>query len=297
MVKASTNDQGLLRLQIFAALEQLTDQHGGFLTWAELTGFELAGARLPLINQRGIHNPSYLDHTLSVTSAVDGPYDDKIGPGGLLHYKFEDGDPLRGANRKLRKAMEDQVPFILLERPISNVYVPIVPAYAIDEDRSENIFRIAAGNEIRTATFAGEMSVEKAYVERLVRQRVHQPVFRARVITAYQSSCAICRLKHKELLDAAHIIPDSEAHGSAEVTNGLALCKIHHAAYDRNLLGIDPNYRVHLNKKLLYEIDGPMLKHGLQDMDGTLLSLPRARSQFPDREALDERFRGFLGDQ
>jgi len=110
------------------------EQRGGFLTWLELTQFELEGQRLPLINQRGIHNPGYLDHTLSITSAVDGPYEDKIGPGGLLHYEFEAGDPLGGANRKLRQAMVHQVPFILFERPIANVYVPIFQAYAIDDD-------------------------------------------------------------------------------------------------------------------------------------------------------------------
>jgi hypothetical protein len=44
MVKRTPRDQDLLRLQISAALEQLTDRKGGFLTWAELTGFELAGS-------------------------------------------------------------------------------------------------------------------------------------------------------------------------------------------------------------------------------------------------------------
>jgi putative restriction endonuclease len=273
------------------------EQRGGFLTWLELTQFELEGQRLPLINQRGIHNPGYLDHTLSITSAVDGPYEDKIGPGGLLHYEFEAGDPLGGANRKLRQAMVHQVPFILFERPIANVYVPIFQAYAIDDDLEAGYFRIAAGDELRTATFAGERALEKSYAQRLVMQRVHQPVFRARVITAYQATCAICRLKHRELLDAAHIIPDSEPGSSAEVTNGMALCKIHHAAYDRNLLGIDSNYQVHLKEKLLFETDGPMLKHGLQDMHGVTLSLPRSKTQFPNPDALGQRFETFLTQQ
>jgi putative restriction endonuclease len=77
----------------------------------------------------------------------------------------------------------------------------------------------------------------------------------------------------------------------------MALCKIHHAAYDRNLLGIDSNYQVHLKEKLLFESDGPMLKHGLQDMHGVTLSLPRSKTQFPNPDALSERFETFLTQQ
>ena len=81
------------------------NDEGGFLTWLELTQLALEGQRIPLLNRRGILHPSYLDHTLPITSAVEGPYEDKIGPEGLLHYKFESADPLGGANRKLRQAM------------------------------------------------------------------------------------------------------------------------------------------------------------------------------------------------
>ncbi len=286
-------NQYRLRLQLFAALEQLTDSRGGFLTFQELTGFELDGVRRPFVGQRGIHNPAYLDHTLSIMSSPDGPYDDKIGPDGLLEYAFEGGDPLGGSNRKLRQTMVDQVPIVLFERPIENVWVPIMPAYVVEENRPKRHFKVATGEEFRAAHLTGLDSLNKQYVERLVKQRVHQPVFRARVITAYQGKCAICRLKHRELLDAAHIIPDSEPGSSAEVSNGLSLCKIHHAAYDRRFLGIDPAYRVHVNEELLLERDGPMLKHGLQEMHGAIIVLPRARQNFPNSESLARRFAEF----
>lgn len=287
---AETTGQGLLRLRIFAALEELSDKHGGFLTWQELTAFELEGTRRPLVGQRGIHNPAYLDHTLSIMSSPDGPYQDTVGPDGLLQYAFEAGDPLGGANKKLRAAMADQIPIILFERPIENVWVPILPAYVIDEDQEAGYFKIATGEEFRAAHLVGIESLDKKYIERLVKQRVHQPVFRARVISAYESKCAICRLKHRELLDAAHIIPDSDPNSTTHVSNGLSLCKIHHAAYDRNFLGIDPDYRVHLNHDLLLEVDGPMLKHGLQDMHGVTLELPRSKVNLPKPEFLETRF-------
>ena len=115
-------------------------------------------------------------------------------------------------------------------------------------------------------------------------------MFRARVILAYSRTCAVCRLKHPELLDAAHIIADADEGGLATVTNGMALCKIHHAAYDRNLLGVSADYVVHINQALLDEVDGPMLRHGLQDMHGTALTVPARKADRPSKDALAARF-------
>ena len=290
MAALSLEEQLYLRMQILDAVEELTKRQGGFLTWREITSFRLDGVPRPLAGQRGIFNPNYFDHTLSVTSSSNGPYADSIGPDGLLHYQFEAGDPTGGANRKLRKALADNVPLILFRRPSENIYVPFIPSYVVDEDLDKGFIKVAAGEEFRAVHLTAPDSVNKRYVEQLVKRRVHQPEFRARVISAYSNSCAICRLKHRELLDAAHIIPDSLPHSTAEVSNGLSLCKIHHAAYDRNFLGIDPNYRVHINEKLLIERDGPMLKHGLQEMHGTSLSVPSRKTERPSPEALQERY-------
>ena len=77
--------------------------------------------------------------------------------------------------------------------------------------------------------------------------------------------------------------------------HGLALCKIHHAAFDQNMLGISPDYVVHIDRDLMEEIDGPMLKHGLQEMLGRALTLPGRVKDRPDRELLAERWEGFAG--
>jgi putative restriction endonuclease len=108
---------------------------------------------------------------------------------------------------------------------------------------------------------------------------------------AYGTRCAVCSLGHRELLDAAHIVPDAEEGGAAVVTNGLALCKIHHAAYDRHILGIRPDYTVEIHQRLLEEIDGPMLRHGLQDHHGhPLMTIPTARAHRPDPDRLRRRY-------
>lgn len=103
----------------------------------------------------------------------------------------------------------------------------------------------------------------RRYLLTQTRQRLHQPVFRAHVIRAYEKCCAVCALNHSELLDAAHIVPDSEDAGIAAVRNGLSLCKIHHAAFDQGFLGIRPDLVVEIRTDLLEEHDGPMLLHGL----------------------------------
>ncbi|HWJ45087.1 MAG TPA: HNH endonuclease, partial [Gaiellaceae bacterium] len=101
--------------------------------------------------------------------------------------------------------------------------------------------------------------LERQYAVRETRVRIHQARFRGRVVPAYRGQCAICRLKEIRLLDAAHIVGDAEDSGEPEVSNGLALCSIHHRAFDHQLLGISPDYEVRLAGDLLAEKDGPML--------------------------------------
>ncbi|MDO3013190.1 hypothetical protein P5V34_04215 [Mycobacteroides abscessus subsp. abscessus] len=110
---------------------------------------------------------------------------------------------------------------------------------------------------------------------------------------AYQQQCTVCTLRHGKLLDAAHIIGDHKPNGLPLVQNGLSLCKLHHAAYDTNLLGISPDYAVHINRELMDEVDGPMLRHGLQEMDGRTLALPKRVTDRPSKDRLAERFDEF----
>jgi putative restriction endonuclease len=134
----------------------------------------------------------------------------------------------------------------------------------------------------------------RKYLTTLVEQRAHQQSFRIRVLAAYHSQCCLCKLNHSELLDAAHIIPDNEPMGDPIVPNGLTLCKIHHSALDVNIIGISPDYTIHIREDVLAEIDGPMLKHGLQDLDNRKIILPVSKRDYPDRERLAWRYERFL---
>jgi putative restriction endonuclease len=104
---------------------------------------------------------------------------------------------------------------------------------------------------------------------------------------------ALCRLRHIELLDAAHITPDTHPTGEPLVSNGLALCKLHHAAFDRFFFTVRPDFRVEVRPSILEETDGPMLLIGLQRIHGERIQLPARAALLPDRERLERRYEEF----
>ncbi len=284
-----------LRRRIMERLALRSEFAGGFLTRTELSAFDLGdGTRRRLLDtSKGIWNPRDLIATLSIVSSPDGPYDDQEVEGGLVRYDYRSGS-VDGDNTKLRRAGELGLPLLWFRKISPGVYVPIFPVYVIDDDRRRRQFVIAVDESLRFLREPLALSeVERRYAEQVTRRRLHQSMFRGMVVRAYEVRCGVCRLRHGELLDAAHITPDAERQGTAAVSNGLCLCKIHHAAYDRNLLGVTPDYRVEINRALLEEEDGPMLQYGLQQMHGTALGLPTQRRDWPDTERLSRRYEVF----
>ena len=191
--------------------------------------------------------------------------------------------------------MDNRDPIILLTKIAPGVFVPTMPVCIVGDDTDNNRFLIAVDEAmVVLAENSGSVSpIQKKYAQAVVKQRLHQREFRARVMRAYETQCAICSIKHGELLDAAHIMPDAHILGVAEVSNGLALCKIHHTSYDQNFLGISPDYVVHINKELLAEKNGPMLKHGIQEMNGKTIQVPQKPKERPRHDALEYRFELF----
>ncbi len=270
-------------------------------TQAELAAFTFEGERIPLMDpQRGIRKPASMDAALSIRTVyrptgVERPYEDGIGPDGLLRYKWRGDDANHAENRALRRAWQLEVPLIWFYGFDVGRYAAVYPVYLLAEEREQQQFVVGIGEDQRAIEIGHEVSpVVRAYVERTTRQRLHQPAFRAGVMRAYGTRCAICSFRHGTLLDAAHIIGDA-AGGDPVTSNGLALCKIHHAAYDQNILGIRPNLTVHVRRDVLDEVDGPMLKHGIQDHhDKPLMVVPPLRRDRPDVERLENRYGAFL---
>jgi putative restriction endonuclease len=271
------------------------------LTSDELLDFAIDGRPFKLMDrQRGIRKPKELTAALSIRTVytVEGgvrPYEDAVGPDGLLRYKWRGDNPNHAENEALRQAMVRELPLIWFCGVGQGVYRPVFPVYLLWEERDQHQFvidpDIAHGLVDRETPVTEHL---RRYIRRETWQRLHQPVFRATVLRAYKERCAVCDLRHRKLLDAAHIVADREEAGVAAVRNGLALCKIHHAAYDCHVLGIRPDLVVEIRADLLEEVDGPMLEHGLQAHHRQpLMALPAIRAECPDAELLERRYAAF----
>lgn len=284
----------------FAFLEEQAAIHGEVLPWGVLTaGFTHDDRRVPLLGPQGIFKPAVLtEMPLSITTAPPKagkprPYEDEFTPEGLLLYRYRGTDPRHPDNVGLRKAMETQTPVVYFHGVVPGQYLALWPVFIVGDDPAQLTFTADVEQRLTPVSDEVETHYERAYVTRQVRQRVHQADFRIRVIAAYREMCAVCRLKHKELLDAAHILPDTHELGDPLITNGMALCKLHHAAFDQNIIGVRPDLIVEVNQRVLDEIDGPMLVHGLQGFHGSTLTVPRKTNLRPDPQLLETRYELF----
>ncbi len=300
-----TNHQ--IRIAAFNWLEEQTLIHGDVLPRTLLEkGFNFNGQRITLMGPKGIWKPaSMTDVPLSITTTISGPYNDSCNDDGLLVYNYRGDDPAHPDNVGLREAKRLQAPLIYFHAIVKGKYLAVWPVYVVHDDPSSLSVTVAVDdaklvqkeleNEYESLKVAegAETEIRRRYITATIRQRLHQRSFRERVLRAYREQCTLCRLRHMELLDAAHIIPDHDEGGDPKVTNGLSLCKIHHAAFDRQFIGITPDYEVEVRADILEEEDGPMLRWGLQEMHGKKLLLPGRKEERPDRDLLDKRYQLF----
>jgi len=260
-------------------------------------GFPFRGTRVPFLNyQKGIYRARIQSGpaALSIQTSSKSPYDDEILADGFL-YAYRAGAIDQPDNRALRAAYEFQVPLVYFIGTQPGWCKPVFPVYVSADDPAAQMVTITPG-ELRgpvdePAPVPLEDPIERRYAVRETRFRLHQARFRARVVPAYSTQCSICRLKERRLLDAAHILGDVEG-GEPAVSNGLSLCAIHHRAFDQNLVGVSPDYVVHVSRRLREDEDGPMLDL-LKGFHEVPLLVPRRSADRPDRARLDARFRQF----
>jgi putative restriction endonuclease len=261
-------------------------------------GFEFIGEQIPLLGPQGIFKPRKMDLPLSITTAPGGPYDDSFGPDNFLRYRYRGTNVFHRDNVGLHEAMIHNVPLVYFHGIVPGKYLAEWPVYIIGDDPNALTFKVAMDTmnfipQPEDVLSENDMA-RRAYITSTIKVRLHQRSFREKVILAYRSQCAFCRLRHAELLDAAHIIPDTEPDSRPTVDNGLSLCKIHHAAFDKFILGVSPDYIIKVRSDVLDEDDGPMLLHGFKEMHNQRIQLPRKNNQQPNREFLERRFERFL---
>jgi putative restriction endonuclease len=296
----------LLRTAAFERVKSLCEVHD-HLTAAQLgEGFHFDGQRYPLVNpRRGIFKPAQMRFLLSVNTVFPKSgnrvwYDDQrevhrqIFDGEeMVDYAFMGENPNSADNRWLREAFENHVPIVYFLGIAPGRYQAILPAFIGGWDATGRRAQIAFGLPEQRSLVPPATEIERRYALRAVKQRLHQASFREAVIGAYRGRCALSGLPEPMLLDAAHIVEDrDELLGQPVVRNGIPLSKIHHAAFDAHLIGIDPDYGLHVSERLLGQNDGPMLE-AIKGLDGGLLRLPKRSQDNPDRDRLAVRFERF----
>jgi putative restriction endonuclease len=293
-------DEGL-RSSCFASLDVLAAKHGEDIPYVGGLdqGFPFRGRRVPFLQKfKGIHRAAAQEGpaALSIMTSASSPYDDEEVADGFL-YAYRSGSIDQGDNKALRAAYAQQTPLVYFVATRPGWYKPLYPCYIIADDPTARRVLVSPGRmagpiDEREPVLVDD-PLERTYAVRETRVRLHQARFRGRILVAYSSRCAICRLKETRLLDAAHIVADLERAGDPYITNGLSLCSIHHRAFDQDLIGIASDYKVHVSRRLLDDEDGPMLDL-LKTFHTKPIELPTKQAWRPDRERLALRFERFV---
>ena len=136
MSEANVDDR--VRARAFEFLRQQTELHGEILSHAVLSqGFEFDGRRVPLLGPQGIFKPAVLPEmplSIMTKTVVEGearPYEDGMGPDGLLRYRYRGTDAAHRDNVGLRLAMRRGVPLVYLFGVTRGRYMPVWPVFIV----------------------------------------------------------------------------------------------------------------------------------------------------------------------
>ena len=302
MVENSTALNARIRSSAFAWLRDQVERLGDVLPRSLLAkGFEFEGERIPLLAPQGIFKPKVLtDGPLSIATTPESPYSDALGKDGLLRYSYRGTNVQHRDNVGLRHAMANRLPLVYFHGLVPGKYLATWPVFVVGDDPAKLTFTVAVDDAQHLGLSQSSVAMDSAtddlrrrYATAVVRVRLHQRSFRERVLDAYKRQCAFCQFRHEEMLDAAHIVPDSQPEGEPSIQNGLALCTLHHAAFDRYFVGLRPDYVLEVRSDLLKEEDGPTLT-GIQSLHGKRITVPTAVSNRPDAKLLSKRYLSFL---
>jgi len=273
----------------------LSLQWGDAVPASELSRAFLVGEERILLVAwgRGIFKPKQLtDGPLTLISSMASSYADERLEGDVLLYDYAPSHSDEWANEGLKRIARSGRPVILLEqvKPKPNPeYMVFAPVSILGFDDAARKFRLSlADAQVEVAGIPAPMPkpFSKAYAKTTVMARLHQAHFRNATLAAYAERCAVCEMRERPLLDAAHIIPDRLPDGVAEVRNGLAMCPTHHRAYDQNILLVTEQYQVEVRRDRLRHPDSPQTARMLLDFDKRKIWLPQEEHLRPAPEFL-----------
>lgn len=278
------------RMQI---LEQLERNPTRFFTREDLAAFTVDGDPVDLLHSTvGTVAPAGFDVPVSLTlpSAI---FTDGLASGlddaGIVRYRSKNPNRSDRAHLGLLSALEARVPMVVFAPAGDGIFQAVFPVYLYRYLHHDRVFELDF-NFAYLPGLGAAPEYERRWTVRAARQRLHQAVFRRDVLRAYNHRCAVCGLGIVSLLDAAHIIPDREDSGIASATNGMALCKNHHAAFDADLLSVDAELIVHIEPSAINSALGDAEHHLLGNYDRRRLAvIPNNAALRPDPVFLAQR--------
>jgi putative restriction endonuclease len=291
----------------FDKLSDLESMWGDEIPWAEISqGFVLGTETVLMANKaRGIFKPRQMTRglmsikTTEPRAGRERRYNDLEIGSEFYQYALQVGDVYGGGNRHLWEAKEDQSPFVYFHAVAPGIYKAIWPCYVLAIHLEKQQCDIIVGP--RTSIDHGQTSAviyalpsapERAYAIRESRIRLFQATFRENVLLCYKKQCAISQLKVPQLLDAAHITPDSDEDSTTEVSNGIALSKLHHRAFDAHFIGISPDRLVEVGPKLRSQASSYFLDSFMK-CHGSKIFVPSIKEAQADQDRLARRYEKF----
>ncbi len=273
--QTSTDDEQIRQAAI-ARVITLTQVYGDDIPWSAITqGFDLNGEKIFLANKAvGIFKPKQMRGgalSIKTTKPRTGRinvYADSEDADGTFTYSLQGNIPDNHYNRALRECMENQYRLIYFHAVAASVYKAIFPCFIEGIDTQRMICRVSVASELGSSTPPPSLRdseawrIERRYALRATNVRLHQAEFRERVLDAYGKRCAMTGLPVPELLEAAHIMPDTHVLGVAGINNGICLSRIHHRAFDSNLIGVTADYRIQVSERLMAIMMGRFWREG-----------------------------------
>ena len=208
------------------------------------------------------------------------------------------------------KRIHDMYEFVLLERRKSNtspwniVGIPIsylrdgfcsaalksYEAFLIEKNIEQDMFNVFDSYTGLESELPSKLDIALNYPEHLledlagkqgedvvrsVRVRINQNVFRRVILKLYNQSCCITGLNVPEINRASHIIRWADNDEKRlDPTNGLCLSATYDAAFDRNLISLDDDYRIILSRKIRDYTTNVTVKEYFVKKEGMMIKLP-----------------------
>lgn len=270
---------------------------------SELRQFTSVGRRIFLRSQQGIFKPAELSEPLSITSTLESPYNDAPIEGTRVLYDFL-SPSMEHENEGLKRCAEAELPliyFLQVKKKPNPEYVVFTPVYVAGWDDVQRRFLIDLAEQkpgntssspplrrgqmelpvIRTARSPAEIrEMSRTYDVSNVQRRLYHARFRNEILKAYRDRCAVCGLRMRPLLDAAHVTSDRVPKPVIAVSEGLALCATHHRAFDAEILRYDGEYRVRIKLPPRMTV-GEGEEKMLLAFEGRELALPKDERFWP----------------